>query len=432
VHLGKIAEDERSLFDKRELRDLLDKWLADHPSGKTTRNEFAAAVEKFNIDGYVVDGIVASLDVEGDDCIDFQDAIFCLSTFLRGSATDRLMAIFSVLDRNQDGRVSKQELMQAFSTQRRVVSIRSNQLNKIVTDVFEKADTDRSGSMTFEEFKEVVNQQSEFEQHLNAANAASQFNDSNTGWNARYESVRCLAKFLQLDVGTQKGNGDLNELSGPVVADVLDMSFGLSPIAIGEFLAHQDPKNREFASCFFASMDFAGMTLDCALRQASIRICFPGEAQKVDRLISAFARAYSESNPGISMDEDTVAITSYAILMLNSDLHNDGVRKKMSCLEFISNTQKVVPNMEQQQLEGIYRRVQEEEIRLDFANAIMSGSYTSNLEADRVQTNNISTTLGQLINDELGTVLRALRASRPDTPGSPPTPDQRTTSFVHI
>jgi len=60
------------------------------------------------------------------------------------------MAIFSVLDRNQDGRVSKQELMQAFSTQRRVVSIRSNQLNKIVTDVFEKADTDRSGSMTFE------------------------------------------------------------------------------------------------------------------------------------------------------------------------------------------------------------------------------------------------------------------------------------------
>lgn len=434
AQLGELAENKRCHFDIRVLRELLEKWLAEHPSGRATRAEFLAAVETFKVNSYVIDRIIDTLDCDGDGAVNFQDAIIALSTFLQGGAKDKIMMVFAVIDRDNNGFVSKQELRQALSIQRNAVgppntpvtpippvsarqSQLSPQLTSIIDDLFLEADIDHDGNLSFEEFEQVVGHQPVLEQHFAAANAVQRFNDSNTGWSSHYEAVRVLAVASKLINGAQENSEELEDIPGSVVAEVLYSSIGLCPIAVGEFLAHKDPQcpSPEFARCYFARLDFTGMSPDDALRQASQRLCFPREAQQVDRLITAFAWAYSESNPESCMDEDAVSIVSYAILMLNSDAHSDHVRSKMTCSEFVSNTLRAVPGVQQDLLEGIYSRVQKEEIRLGSAVGILSFSSKDNVEASKeVATDSVGVTavLGQLVNDELGTILQVLVEGR--------------------
>lgn len=83
----------------------------------------------------------------------------------------------------------------------------------------------------------------------------------------------------------------------------------------------------------------------------------PGEAQKIDRIISAFAECYWEDNAGDRhhcpfRDQETVYILSFAVIMLNTDLHKSksangvcirpGALKKMSKPEFVSNLRGVL------------------------------------------------------------------------------------------
>jgi len=197
----------------------------------------------------------------------------------------------------------------------------------------------------------------------------------------------------------------LKDIPGDVVAEVLDRAIGLSPVAIGDFLAHSNPLSAEFARCYFARVDFTGKTPDNALRQASAKLCFPRESQQVERLITAFASAYSQSNPETGMDEDTVSIVSYAILMLNTDAHTVTVRSKMTRPEFVVNTRHAAPKLQEGLLEGIYERVQKEEIRLGDAGGI---SLPSKDNETGEEVNTFSAVLGQLVNDEMDTILRGL------------------------
>jgi hypothetical protein len=83
------------------------------------------------------------------------------------------------------------------------------------------------------------------------------------------------------------------------------------------------------------------------LTQGGFRL--PGEAQEIDRIISTFSQCYWEDNAGDSVhcpfrDQDTVFLLSFAIIMLNTDLHKShpaNVKKsqikKMSKAEFINN-----------------------------------------------------------------------------------------------
>lgn len=72
----------------------------------------------------------------------------------------------------------------------------------------------------------------------------------------------------------------------------------------------------------------------------------PGEAQKVDRILNTFAQCYYEENVGDTdrcpfNDQDTIYLLSFAIIMLNTDLHRCGAgarkQKKMTKAEFINN-----------------------------------------------------------------------------------------------
>jgi len=83
------------------------------------------------------------------------------------------------------------------------------------------------------------------------------------------------------------------------------------------------------------NMDFSNMDLVQALRVFCSRNPLPPEAQQIDRIIKDFSEKYWNNNPNpIFPDPDAVYMLSFAIIMLNTDLHTISIQKKMSKEDF--------------------------------------------------------------------------------------------------
>ena len=74
-----------------------------------------------------------------------------------------------------------------------------------------------------------------------------------------------------------------------------------------------------------------------ALRLIFGALHMPGEAQKVDRIMEAFAAALYRDAPGPFVDADAAYVCAFSLMMLNTDLHNPAVRAKMTLAEFADN-----------------------------------------------------------------------------------------------
>lgn len=72
----------------------------------------------------------------------------------------------------------------------------------------------------------------------------------------------------------------------------------------------------------------------------------PGEAQKIDRILQAFARAYFAANPDTKAlpSEDAVYTLVFSIVLLNTDAHNPHLsrRFKMTKMDFVRNYQRLL------------------------------------------------------------------------------------------
>eukprot|EP00934_Nitzschia_sp_Nitz4_P009320 Nitzschia sp. Nitz4//scaffold129_size63868//7961//13582//NITZ4_006194-RA/size63868-processed-gene-0.27-mRNA-1//1//CDS//3329534890//9310//frame0 len=134
----------------------------------------------------------------------------------------------------------------------------------------------------------------------------------------------------------------------------------LHPVELGKYLGEggTDGSETEYWNLirfsYIRAISFVGMGVEQGLRHLLTNGGFrlPGEAQQVDRLITTFSQCYWEDNAGDVVncpfhDQDTVFLLSFAIIMLNTDLHkasvvtkknsNAGLRKKMTKPEFINN-----------------------------------------------------------------------------------------------
>ncbi|KAK7939792.1 hypothetical protein WMY93_003118 [Mugilogobius chulae] len=98
----------------------------------------------------------------------------------------------------------------------------------------------------------------------------------------------------------------------------------------------EDDFNIEVLHAFVELHEFTDLNLVQALRQFLWSFRLPGEAQKIDRMMEAFAQRYCQCNPGVFQSTDTCYILSFAIIMLNTSLHNPNVKDKPTVERFIS------------------------------------------------------------------------------------------------
>uniref|UniRef100_A0A8B9M1W1 Cytohesin 4 n=1 Tax=Accipiter nisus TaxID=211598 RepID=A0A8B9M1W1_9AVES len=138
-------------------------------------------------------------------------------------------------------------------------------------------------------------------------------------------------KGIQYLIEQQVLSSDLQE-----IAKFLHKGEGLNKTAIGDYLGGRDPTNIQILQAFVACHQFANLNLVQALRQFLWSFRLPGEAQKIDRMMEAFANWYCKCNPGVFQSTDTCYILSFSIIMLNTSLHNPNVKDKTPFERFVS------------------------------------------------------------------------------------------------
>ncbi|KAI4965898.1 hypothetical protein ZWY2020_047889 [Hordeum vulgare] len=126
------------------------------------------------------------------------------------------------------------------------------------------------------------------------------------------------------------------------MAYFLRYSPGLDKVKIGEFLGDPDEFNLKVLKEFTDTFDFAGSILDTALRTFLETFRLPGESQKIQRVLEHFSeRFYEQQTQEVFATKDAAFILCYSVIMLNTDLHNPQVKKKMSEDDFIRNNRAI-------------------------------------------------------------------------------------------
>ncbi|KAF9987686.1 GDP/GTP exchange factor for ARF [Modicella reniformis] len=125
----------------------------------------------------------------------------------------------------------------------------------------------------------------------------------------------------------------LNDPTG--VARFLQTSTRLSKRLLGEYLAK--PANSEILKAFIQQFDFQGKRLDESLRELLETFRLPGESQQIERIMELFAATYFSTKPKEVASQDAAFILGYAVVMLNTDQHNRGVKGRMSIEQFSKN-----------------------------------------------------------------------------------------------
>lgn len=114
-----------------------------------------------------------------------------------------------------------------------------------------------------------------------------------------------------------------------------------SEVEMGDYLGEGDEDFKvQVRLTYVRAISFKGMTLVESLRHFLTNGGFrlPGEAQKIERMVEAFAQCFWEDSPTSFSSADTAMIIAYSIIMLNTDLHNPQVKKnKMSREQFVKN-----------------------------------------------------------------------------------------------
>ena len=139
-----------------------------------------------------------------------------------------------------------------------------------------------------------------------------------------------VAKFNEkpkdgIEMAVQNG---IVDSSPEAIAKFLFTQERLGKQAIGDYIGEHWEFNLQVMNEFVQLQEFSGNTLVDALRLFLASFHLPGEAPKVDRLMEAFSKQYCSQNQTDFKHTDTCYIFSFAIIMLNTSLHNPSVREK--------------------------------------------------------------------------------------------------------
>uniref|UniRef100_H3D114 Cytohesin 4a n=1 Tax=Tetraodon nigroviridis TaxID=99883 RepID=H3D114_TETNG len=181
---------------------------------------------------------------------------------------------------------------------------------------------------------------------LEIDHTASEVHPDNSQQTKNVARRRFLRGKKKFNLSPKKGvqylveNGLLDH-RGDSVAEFLYKEEGLNKTAIGNFLGEKEELNLLTLKAFVGLHEFSDLNLVQALRQFLWSFRLPGEAQKIDRMMEAFATRYCECNAGVFQSTDTCYILSFSIVMLNTTLHNPNVKDKPNLQRFVSMNREI-------------------------------------------------------------------------------------------
>ncbi|KAF8636714.1 hypothetical protein AX17_003517 [Amanita inopinata Kibby_2008] len=104
---------------------------------------------------------------------------------------------------------------------------------------------------------------------------------------------------------------------------------------LGDYISK--PENIDVLKAFIGLFDFQNKPIADAMRELLETFRLPGEAQQISRITETFASTYFASGPAEIKSEDAVYVLAYSVIMLNTDLHNPQIRKRMTIEDYMKN-----------------------------------------------------------------------------------------------
>ncbi|QSL64414.1 hypothetical protein MERGE_001715 [Pneumocystis wakefieldiae] len=158
----------------------------------------------------------------------------------------------------------------------------------------------------------------------------------------------------------------IKSLSPDDIAVFLYEAEGLNKKNLGEYLGEGNIENISIMHSFVDLIDFSQMSFVDALRKFLQFFRLPGEAQKIDRYMLKFAERYVNCNPNAFTNADTAYFLAYSVIILNTDLHNPHIKKRMTLNDFIKNTSKMNDGeqISESYLTEVYEEISNNEIVL--------------------------------------------------------------------
>ncbi|KAJ7261394.1 hypothetical protein B0H12DRAFT_1106609, partial [Mycena haematopus] len=131
---------------------------------------------------------------------------------------------------------------------------------------------------------------------------------------------------------------------------------------LGDYISREE--NLPLLKAFVGLFDFRDKPIAEALRELLETFRLPGESQQIARITETFASIYFASEPDEIQNEDAVYVLSYSVIMLNTDLHNPQVRKRMTIEDYTRNLRGVNNNSDfsSEFLQNIYDSIRKKEI----------------------------------------------------------------------
>uniref|UniRef100_A0A182MM42 SEC7 domain-containing protein n=1 Tax=Anopheles culicifacies TaxID=139723 RepID=A0A182MM42_9DIPT len=163
-------------------------------------------------------------------------------------------------------------------------------------------------------------------------------------------------------------NGLLNPVLDPQeVAQFLRENSGLDKKMIGEYISKKKNVESRILEVYVKSFDFAGLTIDQALRLYLETFRLPGEAPLISLVMEHFADHWHECNNEPFANTDAAFRLAYAVIMLNMDQHNHNAKRlnvPMTVDDFLRNLRGLNGNsdFDQEMLTKIYHSIRNEEI----------------------------------------------------------------------
>lgn len=147
------------------------------------------------------------------------------------------------------------------------------------------------------------------------------------------------------------------------VAEFLFNGEGLSKKSIGDYLGEKKDFHEKVLNAFIKMHTFQNLILVQALRIFLFSFRLPGEAQKIDRIMQEFANHYCEQNAGVFANPDACYILSFAVIMLNTMLHNPSVKDKPTHDTFVKLVNETEVKIERNMLCSIFDNIKGEQFK---------------------------------------------------------------------
>ncbi|ETW06290.1 hypothetical protein, variant [Aphanomyces invadans] len=147
-------------------------------------------------------------------------------------------------------------------------------------------------------------------------------------------------------ISTAADLGVIDDDSPSATAAFLRHTKGLDKDKIGEYLGGDDAFSISVLSAYAMSFPWEGKPFEVCLRDFLSKFRLPGESQKIDRTMEAFARAFHAKNPHMFQHHDAAHILAFSTIMLNTDLHNKSMnnRHRMTKAQFVRNNRGIDKN----------------------------------------------------------------------------------------